>query len=157
MNLFGSAKEAEDELFASGATLLGDAEELLNRLTETDFCFTIPFLLQAWFALVPRGCRAPEITYESLQRTFRENLQQLVGTLESQTPQKMEAFFQSGPQPNLMLVLLSEFLRAAANAPKDFRPRPEAQPLILALLKSVVDVLDAALRDDSSGDRRESQ
>ena len=51
LEMFGTAAEAEQELYASGATYMDDIERLtLNRLAEDDFCFAIPFLLQVWFA-----------------------------------------------------------------------------------------------------------
>ena len=45
-----------------------------------------------------------------------------------------------------MLLLLSGFVQAATKAPAKFQPKLEAQPFILALLKSAVQELDAALR-----------
>ena len=70
--MFDTAAAAENELTASGTTLLQDAEELtLEQLGENDFCFAIPFLLQTWFALVPSGCRAPEINFAALEKTSR--------------------------------------------------------------------------------------
>ena len=146
LGLFATAAEAEDELDASGATLLDDAARLTEDvLTETDFCFAIPFLLQTWFALVPRGCRAPEIHFDDLEQDFTASLRQLQACAEARTPKKLESFFQTGPQPELMLVLLSAFFEAATTAPKKIRPRLEAQPVILALLKSVVKQLDEVL------------
>jgi len=147
MDLFDTAAEAEEELVASGATLLEDAEELAREsLTENDFCFAIPFLLQTWFALVPRGCRAPEMDFDDLEQTFESNLHQLHACAEAATPKKLESFFQGGSQPGLMLVLLGSFLEAANTAPKKLRPSLAAQPVILALLKSTVEKLDEALR-----------
>jgi hypothetical protein len=147
MDLFDTAAEAEEELVASGATLLEDAEELTREnLTENEFCFAIPFLLQAWFALVPRGCRAPEIDFADLEHTFESNLRQIHACAEAGTPEKTESFLQGSPQPGLMLVLLGSFLEAANTAPKKLRPSLAAQPIILALLKSVIEKLDEALR-----------
>lgn len=147
MDWFATAAEAEEELVASGATVVEDAEELtLDSLKESDFCFAIPFLLQTWFALVPCGCRAPEIDFADLEDSFAANLRQLDICAQAGSPKKMEKFFQSGPQPALMLALLGGFLEAANTAPKEIRPALEAQPVILALLKSVVETLDGALR-----------
>jgi hypothetical protein len=147
MDMFDTAAEAEAELVASGATLLEDAEKLTReRLTENDFCFAIPFLLQTWFALVPCGCCAPGIDFADFEQTFESNLHQLHASAEAVTPKKLESFFQGGPQPGLMLVLLGSFLEAANTAPKKLRPSLAAQPVILALLKSVVEKLGEALR-----------
>lgn len=147
LDLFESAEEAEDELFASGATILEDAEELTSdSLTENDFCFAIPFLMQAWFALVPPGCSAPEIDFDAFKDKFASNVRQLQACFEAPAPKNLEAFFQSGPQPGLTIPLLTEFLETAKIAPKELRPRIEAQSVILALLQSVVEILDQALR-----------
>jgi hypothetical protein len=147
MDLFESAAEAEIELRASGATLLEDAEELIpDSISEKDICFAIPFLLQTWFALVPRGCRAPEIDFAAMKQGFAANLRELEICTRAATPKKIEKFFQSGPQPGLMLALLSGIIPAFQDAPKTIRPSPEAQPVILALVKTVIEELDATLR-----------
>jgi len=147
LDLFDTAAAAENELVASGATLLQDVEELtLDDLAENDFCFAIPFLLQTWFALVPCGCRAPEINFAELEKTFETNLRQIGYCVMDGTQEKLQSFLQNSPQPGLMLALLGGFLEAANTAPKKFRPSLEAQPIILALLKSVVEKLDEALR-----------
>jgi len=147
LEAFETGPEAEAELSASGATVLEDADQLtMDLLREEDFCFAVPFLLQAWFALVPLGCRAPEIDFADLEKAFASNLLQFDACAQASTSKKLESFFQSGPQPNLMLVLLGGFLEAANTAPKEVRPAVDAQPVILALLKSVVEILDEGLR-----------
>jgi hypothetical protein len=45
-----------------------------------------------------------------------------------------------------MLMLMSGFLETVAKTEADLRPELSAEPVILALLKSVVDELDGALR-----------
>jgi hypothetical protein len=146
MNWFSTAAEAEAELAASGATILDDAEELtLDCLSENDFDLAISCLLQVWFALVPRDCRAPKINYEGLEQTFRSNLQQMVFCIQDKTPKKLEAFLKSSPQPDLILALMGEFMKTVHQAPPKFRPSLNSQPVILALLKSVMEQLDAAL------------
>ncbi len=62
------------------------------------------------------------------------------------SPDKLQSFLLSSPQPGMMLALLGGFLDAANSAPKKFRPALDAQPVILALLKSIVEKLDEALR-----------
>jgi hypothetical protein len=147
MDLFDTAAAAENELIASGSTLFADVEDLtLDTLTDNDLCFAIPFLLQAWFALVPCGCRAPEIDFARLETVYDANLRQLEACATTKTPKKVESFFLKSPQPGIMLVLLGGFLEAAAGAPKEFRPSLAAQPVILALLKSIVETLDETLR-----------
>jgi len=102
--------------------------------------------LQVWFALVPRGCRAPKISYAGLEQAFRSNLHQLQNCVQSGTPNSLESFFKNGPQPGMMLALTANYLEALHHAPKKLRPSLNAQPVILALLTSVVEQLDEALR-----------
>lgn len=147
LNLFELAADADAELQASGATILEDAEDITQTyLTENEFCFAIPFILQCWFALVPCGCRAPEIEFVDLERSFADNQRQIMECLLTDTPKKMDAFIQRCPQPGLMLMLMASFVKAAKKAPKELCFSPNAQPVILALLKSVVETLDEVLR-----------
>jgi hypothetical protein len=81
-----------------------------------------------------------------LEAAYAANLRQLQDCVTAPNPKKMETFLLKSPQPGMMLMLLGGFLEAAATAPKEFRPSPVAQPVILALLKSVVETLDATLR-----------
>jgi hypothetical protein len=147
LDLFDTAENAQRELAASGATILEDAEELTrDHLTENDFCFAIPFIIQAWFALVPCGCRAPEINFAGLETAFISTMRQLQACAEAKNSKQLEAYLQSGPQPGLNLVLLGGFLEAVKTAPKKLRPALTAQPAMLALLKAIVEKLDEALR-----------
>ena len=147
MDLLKSPAAAEEELSASGATVLEDAYGLtVDLLTEKELGFAVPFFFQAWFALVPPGCRAPEIDLDDLEMEFESNLRALQSSAEAETPEKMESFFLTGPQPGLTTALLGGFLEAAKAAPRKLRPGAEAQSVILVLLKTIVDTLDAALR-----------
>jgi hypothetical protein len=147
LDLFKTAAEAEKELAASGATILEDAGQLvMEHLTEEEFCITIPSLLQAWFAFVPRGCLAPQIDFDDFESIFESNLRQIENCVGAASSKKLESFFVRGVQPGLMLALVGGFLEAANTAPKAVRPSLAAHPVILALLKSVVEILDKTLR-----------
>ena len=144
---FGTAAEAMEELGVSGATILDDAEQLtLDDMSDEEFWFAVPYLIQAWFALVPQGCRAPEISYSDLETALVSNLSQILAAAQGGTPKKLEAFFLGTPQPALMTVLMSQFLDTANAGPKKGRLGRAAQSVILALLVSVVELLDRALR-----------
>jgi hypothetical protein len=143
---FASAAKAEQELAASGATILEDVDELtLNLLEESEFYGAIPFVLQVWFALVPKGCRAPEIPFPLLEAVFTANLRQIQTCVESRTPKLLESLLQNSPQPDFMLILLTLFLDTATKADKKLRPSAQGQAVILALLKTMVEQLDVAL------------
>jgi hypothetical protein len=147
IDAFETALEAEKELYASGATILEDAEQLtMDDLTENEFYFAIPFLLETWFAFVPPGCRAPEISLPGLERAFASNMHKMEASAKSSSTKELESFLQSGAQPAMMTALLSGFLKAARTSPKDIRPSPGALSVTLALLASLVEALDQALR-----------
>ena len=145
--IFENSGEAEAELQASGATMLDAAEQVLpDSLTEADFGQAVVFAMHTWFALVPVGCRAPVISFDAFEAAFYSNFKQLEACIASNTPDRIELFLGGGPQPNLSLVLLAGFLETTTKAPKDLRPSLAVQPLILALMKTIVEILDAALR-----------
>lgn len=151
MNLFDTSAEAQAELDASGAVLLEDARDILSdRVTDGEFCFAIPFLLQIWFALVPPGCRAPEVPFDDLEKSFTTHLRQAEAANRAGNPKKLEAFVKDCPQPGLMLAVASAILKSAPDFPKEIQPGPAPQLVILALLKTVVQELDQALRHQGS-------
>jgi hypothetical protein len=146
VTLFASASKAEIELAASGAAILKDADELtLNLLEESEFYWAVPFVLQVWFALVPKGCRAPEIPFPLFEAAFTANLRQFQTCMEARTSGKLELLLQNSPQPDFMLVLLTLVLDTATKADKEHRPSAQGQAVILALLKTMVEQLDTAL------------
>lgn len=144
---FETAREAMDELDASGATLLDDVDALVgDLLTDDELSFQVPVLLQTWFALVPRGCRAPHIEFDALDQAFTRHAQTLIHELNQGSPKGLERAVAKSRQPTLMLLLALQLLQACNAAPKKMLPRLEAQPVMLAVVMAVVDQLDLALR-----------
>ncbi|MDB6021643.1 MAG: hypothetical protein JWQ04_1500 [Pedosphaera sp.] len=149
MDAFATAAEAADELEAMGLTILGDADDLsLDYFDDEEFGFVVPFILQAALALIQPGFSAPATDYDSLERAFKSNMEKLLRHFELEKPdaEGMLSFLADSPQPNLMSVLSAQFLNSAMNAPKKLRPKLQAQPFMLALIKAVVGELDRALR-----------
>lgn len=147
---FDTFAEAQKELAASGSTLLGDADELTEALlSEDDFSLAIPILTHAWFSLVPMGCRAPELDLDAMAKAFEVNLRQLEKRLRGGTQKHLESWLKDSAQPELMLVLTTVLIQSAVAAPKDIRGAVEAQPIVLALLKTIVEELDTVLRPES--------
>ena len=147
IDAFETAAEADAELYASGSTILDDAEELtLEDLTENEFCFAVPFLIQTWFALVPPGCRSPAIGLRDLEPVFVRNIEKFQSGAIAKTLKDTESFLQTGPQPAMMMALLDGLLDAARTAPKKIRPTVRAQLTTMALLASLLEILDKALR-----------
>ena len=141
--LFPGTGEAEDEVFDSGATIIEDAEELtLTLMSEAEFSAAVPYLLEAWFALVPPGSRAPAISYERLKQALDASAALLVQAINKHN---LNDFMTDGPQPDLMTWLGTGILRPAKDAPTTDGPVGNLA-VTLALLKAVVEVLDEALR-----------
>lgn len=144
---FETFAEAENELIASGSTLLGDADELTRELlSEDEFSVTLPLLAHTWFALVPIGCRSPELNFEAMERTFEANLRKMNNALRNGTEKQFESCLMESPQPNIILLLASTIMHSVATGPKELRTSIQAQPVIVALLKTVIEELDAQLR-----------
>jgi hypothetical protein len=147
MAVFETAAAALDALAASGFTIIDDADELTaDCLSNDEFSFAISFILQAVLALVPPGHRAPPTSFDGLQRAFTSNVKLLLDSLKAQSPDALITFLNRCLQPNLMQLLAVQILEVSLSGPKKFRPSLESQPVILALIKSVIDELDQALR-----------
>ena len=147
MERFDTAETAQDALDESGATILDDASALTAELlSDEEYSFSVVFLLQAWFALVPPGYRPPVVRYEDLEAALQRNLRELENSLRSGSVERLVDYGKSGAQPELMLLLTNEILHSGMKAPKKIRPSAESLGTMLALVKAVVDELDAALR-----------
>jgi len=147
VNAFKTAADAEAALFESGTTLIDDADELtVDVLSEVEFSFSLTFLMQAWFALVPPGCRPPKINFPDLAAAFDRNCRDLDKVMRSASADGLLNFAKTSCQPELLLLLTNEILHSGMNAPKKIRPRAESLGIMMALVKTVVEELDAALR-----------
>ncbi|HEX3626628.1 MAG TPA: hypothetical protein VH280_14530 [Verrucomicrobiae bacterium] len=147
MDWFDTFAMAENELIASGSTLLEDASELTRELlSEEEFSVTLPLLAYTWFALVPKGYRAPELNFDAMERTFKANLRKMDTALRNGTEKQFESCMVESPQPNIILLLSGMIMESLTAAPKEFRPSIQAQPIIMTLLKTVIEELDTQLR-----------
>jgi hypothetical protein len=147
IDAFESSGEAEAELYASGSDILDDAEFLImEAVTKDEFSFAIPLLIQTWFAFVPPGSRAPEISLDELETVFHRNIQRLASCAADKSPKGLESFIETGPQPALTTILLTGFLELVSGAPRKQRPSEDAQATLVVLLASLVETLDSALR-----------
>ncbi|MBI3850889.1 MAG: hypothetical protein HY298_11535 [Verrucomicrobia bacterium] len=150
MAAFDTAAEAEEALYDSGSPLISHADELtVELLSDKEFAFAVPFLLQSWLALVPPGHRAPKLRFADLAAGFDRNCAQLEESVNSGSVDRLLNFSKTSCQPELMLLLTNEILHNGMNAPKQIRPGAGSLTFILALVKSVVDELDGALRRSS--------
>jgi hypothetical protein len=144
---FKTAADAVNSLEASGLTLINDVEELtIGWLDENEFGVTIGFVLEAVLALIPPGHQAPATSCELLERAFLANLEDFLRRMKKATPTALSAYLEECSQPHLMKLLADQIFDIFLNGEKAMRPRVEAQPVIIALVRSVIDELDRALR-----------
>ncbi len=147
MNAFASAAEALAFLITADATILDDADEItMDLLTEDEFSIATVFVVQAVLSLSPPEHRPPATSYESLEQAFRSNMKELDQCIAQNAAEPFRAWIGKGPQPNLMLLLSAEILRLGATGPKELRLHPDVQPIMMALVKAVIKVMDDALR-----------
>ena len=147
LNLFETFAEAEAELAASGSMLLPELDELTTDvLTDHDYAFALPFFVQTWFALVPLGCRAPEINYEDFEAAYRENFRRFMDSTKSNSPRKMESVIRKSAEPDFMIAAIGGVVEAMTKVPKEFQPSLEGTPVILAIIKTLGETLAEALR-----------
>ena len=147
MEEFDTATEALNELEASGATLIPDASELTaDLLSGTEFSCLVTFLLQAWFALVPPGCRAPRLRLPAMREAMRHELALVTPREMSGSMETLQIFVSDCRQPALLQVLVGRLFDSTRKMPKDMRPTAEARIAMVVILKVVFNELDHALR-----------
>ncbi len=145
-NLYEKPVEAWDELAKSGILIVNQADELTSdELPDKDWAFVSLFIVQAVLALVPPGHRAPPTSFDSLHQIFAANMGGVAQAIKTGTPEAIVKFCEQGPQPNLVGVLITGMLDMATKVPKDLRPSRDSEPVMMALIKSVIEELDRVL------------
>jgi hypothetical protein len=145
---FDTAQEALDELEACGSTLVEDLAELTDELlTDKEFSFLVPFVVQLAFALAPPGTRQPPLDLQRLELGVRRELQSTCARLEIGARQSLESFFGDSPQPFLVQVCSVGLFSAAEEARG--RVRPEAQLVMVLILKALAREMHQALSSQS--------
>jgi hypothetical protein len=147
MARFQTAGDALDSLEASGMTIIGDIEEItVDFLDEEAFAMAIGFVLEAVLTLVPPGHQAPPTNFEALQINFSTNLNELTTQLKKATSEAIFDYLDGCSQPNLMRLLAGQILSFGRKTPEALGPSIESQPVILAVVRTVIDELDHVLR-----------
>jgi len=144
---FDTAAEALNELEASGATLVPDASELtVDLLSGTDFSYLVTFLLQAWFALVPPGCRAPLLRRPAMREALRHDMALVTPKVMSGSMETLRGIVTDCRQPALLQGLVARLFDSAKKMPKSARPTAGARTAMVVVLKVLLNELDHALR-----------
>ncbi|MEO6244091.1 MAG: hypothetical protein ABIQ12_01540 [Opitutaceae bacterium] len=144
---FDTAAAAMDELEASGSELLDVADRITaDHLAEEDFQFLITFLLHAWFTLVPVGRRAPVLSEDAMCAALVKEIEAVPRWLSGGSKEMINGITAGCRQPALIQILVAEIFEGATKAPKVMRPPPESLPVLIAVVKVVVNELHDALR-----------
>jgi hypothetical protein len=144
---FDTAAAAVDELIASGSTLLEDVQALTEGLlSEGESSFLVTFLLHGWFTLVPPGTLAPELDYDAMEAELGHELKQVPSWIAGGPREVMNNMTAGSRQPGLLVALMAEMFEGSAKAPKELRPSSEAMLPLIAILKTVNNEVDRALR-----------
>lgn len=139
--------DAWEWLTDAGIKVVDHADRLTaDFLSDEDFSFVTIFLVQAAQALVPPGHRAPPTSYESLLELFTSNMKGLEQALNAGNSKVLMKYLEQGSQPALVGLICGQMMEVATSAPKNIRPKPDSQPIMLGLVKSVVEELDRVLR-----------
>jgi hypothetical protein len=148
MDAFDTAADALDAIGSGGSEILDQTGELTQGLLDDNgYSFAIPFVLQAILAMVPPGFRVPRTSYESLEERFNLNLKEFLNALEAITPKALMAYLERSSQPCLLQLLAGQIMEVFMAAPKGARLDLKNQPVIIALVKSVLEELDFVLRN----------
>lgn len=140
------AADGLDELDASGSTLVADLAAMTEGMLEAgEFEMLVPLLLEAWFALVPLGARAPELDLDAIADDIDAMNDRLAAGSDIAADLMMK-LAEASRQPGLMTVLSAQFLSGMNEMPKKRRLSLDARMACLIVLRAVVDELDRALR-----------
>ena len=146
--------EALDAMKDAGCYLIEDVPDVLGHLLSKEECvFLIPVLIHVWFAFVPPGCYGPDLEPEDMHEAFRRQLQRLEGVAEMQksTVESGRFLLEDGPQPAVMELLGDQLLSQWESVPRAQRPKRGNLPLLMVVLKTVVELLDARCRKPEAG------
>lgn len=141
-----TAADGFDELDLSGSTLFDDIEQLADgRLDDAGFDYLVPFALQAWFSLVPKGVRAPALRRHAMQAAISSAEAEL-RLVDQGGPRAFERFGLACRQPALFEALVAGIMQSVGKVPKAMRPAPQGIVGMLLILRVLLDELDQARR-----------
>ncbi len=144
---FATASERLVEMKANGANIFAAVDALAaDHLDEQDFQYFTTFLLRAWFALVPRGRRGPRVREHAMGAALASELAKVKDWLKG-GPEVMNAAIREGcRQPALMEILTADIFENVNEAPKEIRPSFGSLPVMLAVMKVVINEVHDGLR-----------
>ncbi len=146
VDAFETAADAIAEIAAAGSTLFEDAHALAEGLMdERDFSYLSVFLIQIWFALVPRGGSAPRLRLAAMKAAIARD-EGRIGPGGSASMGAMRRIFEDSPQPHLLQVVTGAVVNSVETGPKAARPQPGSVVGIVLVLKAMIGEIDHGLR-----------
>lgn len=143
---FDTAAAAMDELAEAEPDLIGELWRLCEpEMNHDQFGVVTVFVVQLWFALVPRG-RSPLLRYERIEAQVDEQLKAVTDAGRS-SARVLEQLIKRSPQPKLFMVVAKQIVASVDHAPATMRLAPEAALLALVVLNALIAELDHAVRE----------
>lgn len=144
---FESFADAESAMEDAGGFLIEDVHECFGHLLEEgEITFLSVYLVQIWFAFVPPNCFGPEIDPGEWRAEFERELK-LGEEAAKAGPEAGSRFLaENSAQPAMVRVLAGDMVSRSEQLPGVHVPR-EHMPVLLLVLRSVIEVLDARCRE----------
>ncbi|MEY2882180.1 MAG: hypothetical protein RLZZ15_4560 [Verrucomicrobiota bacterium] len=142
---FELASQALQVIEAESPGLIdGLAEVAEPRMSEDEFSFCVPFVLQVWFALVPAGAR-PALRFNAIAAAVASEEARL-REVAAFSKDRAQGWLAEGPQPGFVEALIGGMMQAVDHTPKTMQPTPAGVIGSTLLLKAFVAEIDRALR-----------
>ncbi|MSU50163.1 MAG: hypothetical protein EXS37_13950 [Opitutus sp.] len=138
LDAFALAADAMDEIEATGSTLFAEVRALARgQMDERDFGYLSIFLIQVWFALVPRGGPPPILRLEAMAAAIERDAARLTSGGSGATV-NFQRLLADSPQPNLLELIVGAVVSSAEKGPKVSRPDPGSIVGMVLILKAVI-------------------
>ena len=126
--------------------LLDDVCALTDQVQDREYQFLSLFIARIILCFAPKGTRPPEVDPGALPAEFRSNIQDMLKVNQAQTENLLAAYLDGSSQPHLLTLAIASLLKIWDEAPAKIRPREDMRTIAIIILKSVINVLDTAMR-----------
>ena len=141
-------EDALDYLSACDSMFIEDAASLCEEeLEQKEFSLFLPCLIQARFALVPRGFREPELNFDRMADAYDESFDIFCQQLKYSGSTAILGWLETSRQPALVQALALNMSKAFLNLPPEMKPGPDAELVMIMALRLLIDELDQSLRE----------
>ncbi|HVU31809.1 MAG TPA: hypothetical protein VHE61_00145 [Opitutaceae bacterium] len=143
---FDTAAAAIDALTEVAPSLIDDLAEICeSKMGDDEFTSLVVFVVQIWFALVPRGA-APALDFDAVREGV-DRRWKLLDRSHAPSVAVIEKLMSDSPQPDLVAVVSAKLLETTTKGPRAMRLSPKAATHALIVLVTFIAELDRALRE----------